>query len=167
MQNRLFSILAIMLVVHVLLSMFFILNPPLLRKTRLSKIYKSYLLPGPFFSEEKIIDNYTLDVRCRTDGEWSTSLNFAKRNFKEYQGKLNLSALYRSRLEQTLYLNLLLMNKNQEPEIMKRKEFTPFLEYLSEHYLPNASDSVRLSVIHRRVIDFDVKKDSIKYLLQR
>lgn len=167
MQNRFFLVLAAILIVHITLSLSFILYPSLLSKTRLSKIYKSYLLPGPFFSDEKITDNYTLEVAWRADGEWSTPQNFTERNFKEYQAKLNLSALYRSRLEQALYLNLLLSKKDQEAEITKRKEFTSFMEYFSEHYLPKEADSIRLTFVHKKVINFVVNKDSIEYLLER
>ena len=167
MQQRLPLVLAIILIVHLAVSLFFIVDPLLLRGTRLSKIYKSYLLPGPFFSDVKIIDNYRLHVSWRVNGQWSVPKDYAMENFKSYQSQLNLSSLYRSRLERTLYLKLLLPHEGQEPELFNRKEFIPFIEYHYEHYLPKTADSIRLTFVHKKVTDFTIKTDSANYLLAR
>ncbi len=167
MQQRVTLVLAIILIVHLVVSLFFIVDPPLLRGTRLSKIYKSYLLPGPFFSDAKIIDNYRLHVSWKVNDQWSAPRDYAMENFRSYQQKINPSSLYRSRLERTLYLKLLLPYENQEPELIKRKEFAPFIEYLDHYFLPIEVDSIRLSFVHKRAVDFTIKSDTAIYMINR
>ena len=167
MQQRVSFVLAIVLIVHLTISLFFIFDPTEFREAKLSKIYKHYILPGPFFSEKRIIDNYNLYVSWKVDEGWSTPIDYAKYNFVDYQSKLNLTSLYRSRLEQTLYLKLLLPEKDQESNIIERKEFAPFMGYISERYLPKNVDSIRLTLVHKRIFNFSSESDSTDYLIAR
>src|SRR5260221_6407005 len=108
MKERFASTLFIALAVHVFLALVFILNPGALIRTRISRIYRIYLLPGPFFDADRIVNSYSLYVSWKSKGQWSIPISPAKESFKRYNRWFNPADIYRSRFERTLYSGLVL-----------------------------------------------------------
>src|SRR5688572_17953623 len=106
-MKRLTTILLFGLLLHILVSFIFILSPSYLERLRVSKAYKTYLLPGPFFSAEKIVDTYSLSVKWRVNNQWVDGGNPVQEEFNGYHRNLNVSVLYLNRLNRAQFQSLL------------------------------------------------------------
>lgn len=166
-MKSVFYLLLGLLILHLLISLVFIVNPPFLKNTRISKIYKTYLLPGPFFKEDRIVNSYTLYVSWKIDKAWTTPINAAFNSFNQYQSRFHPKYLYRNRLERTLYLRLFSEQGLSNHEILQRKEFSDLRKYLSDNYIPPTADSIRMVFVSKRAKDYDVKVDSIYLILSK
>lgn len=160
MKSKLINVLLFGLVAHLIVSVFFILEPPRPGISRLSRVYKTYFLPGPFFTDSRIFDNYSLCLSWKVNGMWSSPINPAKEDFNRYHTSLNPSNLYRSRISQMLYLQLTLPNSSVT-DIKNRKEFPRLKQFLNDHYIPSEADSVRMWIINKKAKNFMVKTDSV------
>lgn len=159
-KTRVSSILFFALVAHISVSVFFILDPPGGAVSRVSRVYKTHLLPGPFFTAPRLIDNYSLCVSWKIKGQWSPMFDPAKEDFNLYHSSLNLSDLYRSRISRTLYLRLALLDSSAT-NINNRREFIPVRQFLEDHYIPKEADSVRMLMMNKQVNNFTVRTDSM------
>jgi len=145
---------------HLGVSFVFILDPPFLNSTGLSKIYKTYLLPGPFFTDTRIVDNYSLSLSWKVNGTWMLPINPARDDFNRYHASLNPTDLYRSRLNRTLYLRLA-HRDSSITYIKSQQEFRQLTQYLYNHYVPIDADSVLMWIANKRAANFRIKKDSL------
>jgi hypothetical protein len=84
MKDRLVSLLFWVLVFHLAVSAIFIFAPPFLKTTRLPEFYKVYLLPGPFFTDSRIVDNYSFSLSWNISGRWSSAISPIKEDFSQY-----------------------------------------------------------------------------------
>jgi hypothetical protein len=159
-KAKFINVLFFVLVVHLIVSLLFIVESPVFGITRFSRVYKTHFLPGPFFTASRIIDNYSLAISWMINGTWSPVINPAKEDFNRYHKTLNPSDLYRSRISRTLYLRLTLPDSSVT-DIENRKEFTPLKEFLYDHYVPMEADSVRIWIINKQVENFRIKADSV------
>lgn len=160
-MKKLTRILFIALALHVLVSLTVILDPPFLSSTKLTSIYKTYLLPGPFFTESRIVDNYILYLSWKINGEWSQSISPAVDNFNRYYTDFNPTSLYQSRLDRAVYLNAVLDKDISKNQIENKKEFRQLQHYLRSRYVPKHADSIRLIIINKRATNFTVNIDSV------
>lgn len=154
------------LALHLIVSAAFVFDLPFLSGTRLSTLYKTYLLPGPFFTDSRIIDNYSLSLSWKINDTWMPPVNPAKENFNRYHASLNVSDLYRSRLTRTLYLALALPDSSVT-DIKSRKEFQPLKQFLYDRYVPGEADSVRMWIINKKAENFIVRADSVYVTISR
>ncbi len=166
MKKRLISILFWALVLHLIVSVAFILDPPFLNSTWISKIYKTYLLPGPFFTDSRIIDNYSLSISWKMNGSWMPPITPAKEDFNRYHTSLNPSDLYRSRIDRTVYSKLTLPDSSIT-DIKNRKEFQQLKQYLFDHHVPREADSVQMWIINKQAENFMLRTDSVCVLFSR
>lgn len=167
MKQRVTSILFLVLVVHIAVSLMFILDPPFLNSTRLSRIYKTYLLPGPFFTDARIVDNYSLFISWKMNGKWIPPINPARDNFNHYHSTLNPTELYRSRMDRTFYLRLSFRDSSKM-DIKNRKEFYQLTQYLYDRYIPTEADSVRILIINKQAKNFNLNTtDSVNVVLTK
>jgi len=166
-MGRVIPILLIALALHLVISFTFILDPPFLNGTKLSRIYKTFLLPGPFFRDDRIIDSYSQYLSWKIDGQWTTSLNPAANNFHQYHSTLNPTHLYRSRLDRFLTSRLFKVPDLSSRETVEKSEFVELKEYLSKHYLPLTADSIRIIIINKQAKGFSIKIDSTHLIIAR
>lgn len=164
MKKELMTVLFWALVLHVSLSIAFIFNLPYFQGTRLSGIYKTRLSPGPFFTDSRIVDNYSYSLSWKIDDAWSSAINPVKEDFNTYHTTLNPADLYRSRLSHSMQLTLPDSSKN---DIKDRKEFLPLKQFLFDHYIPKERDSVRMWIINTRAKNFRKSKDSVIVIFSR
>ena len=163
-KEKLTTVLFFALIIHLVISFFVVLNLPFYKHSRLAIFYKIYLLPGPFFTDSKIVDNRSLYVSWKTNDTWSVPINPAKENFNQYHRTLNPSTLYKSRLCQTIRQ---MLPDSAESKINEEKEFLPVKQFLYDEYIAKEADTVRLSIVNKQVKNFKVRKDSTQLILFR
>lgn len=166
MKERLTSSLFIVLALHLLLSAAFILKPATLKKARISRIYRPYLLPGPFFDSGRIINSYSLSVSWKLKGQWSRPISPAKDNFIKYNERLNPTDIYRSRFERSLYQGLVLKGGQTAAGIARGKEFQRLKRYLSDRFVPREADSIRLLFTRKQALHFKTSLDTLYIIAQ-
>jgi hypothetical protein len=158
MKDRLILVLFWILVLHLIVSAIVIVVPPLWSGTRLPGFYRIYVLPGPFFTDTRIIDNYSFSLSWQINGRWSSQISPAKEYFNRYHSSLNPSDLYRSRLGRELRLTF---PDSTETDIKSKKEFLLLKQFLYDKYIPIEADSVRMWIVNNRAKNFGIRKDSI------
>ena len=161
MKERIVFTLFIVLAIHLILSMVFILNPGSLMKTRISRIYRTYLLPGPFFDADRIVDSYTLYISWKSGGQWSEPVSPAMNNFKRYNERFNPADIYRSRFERSLYQGLVLKPDRSVARITSEAAFQQLKRYLSDRYVPREADSIRLLITGKKAQHFRTTLDTV------
>lgn len=165
MKQRRATIILSLLALHIVIAVTFIFDPSLLPPSRLERFYRVYLLPGPFFTESRIVDSQSLYLSWKVKDKWQPPINPTRENSNLYRARVNPAHLYRSRLEHTLYQIW------QEPHALLEKERVKEIEqlrqYLSETYVPKEADSLRIVVIKSRAQNFGIKKDSIQVIFPR
>lgn len=138
-----------------------VLKSNFLDNSKISSIYRTYILPGPFFPSSRITDNYSLYVAWKENDRWTYPVCAACHNFKEYQSTFNISSLYRSRLEQTLSLNLILSPNQNKVSLTVKQEWSTLKQYLCDKIIPQTADSLRVFVITTKAKDFSLKTDTL------
>ena len=166
MKERFASTLFIALAVHVFLSLVFILNPGALIRTHISRIYRIYLLPGPFFDADRIINSYSLYVSWKSKGQWSIPISPAKESFKRYNRWFNPADIYRSRFERTLYSGLVLKQGQSAAGVSGDEEFQRLKRYLTDRYVPREADSIRLWITKKKSQHFKTSLDTLYIIAQ-
>lgn len=163
MKGWLTNVLFIALIVHVIISFFIILDLPFLRNFRPLTIYRTYLLPGPFFNDSKIIDNHSLCVSWKVNGKWSEVIDPAEEKFNRYHSTLNPTDLYRTRMSRGVQL----ISSDSSEVDSNSKEFATLKQFLSDYYISKEADSVRIWLINKRVKNFGIRKDSVQVTFSR
>lgn len=161
-MKRLILILYWFLLAHVIVSVTFILDPPFLASTEVARIYKTYLLPGPFFAQARIVNNYSLLLSWKANGVWSTPINHAKENFVRYTTTFDPRALSRSRLDRALYLKPILSDSTPTG-----KGFNQLTRYLHDHYVPVEADSIRIVIFNEQAKDWRIRADTVHFFISR
>lgn len=158
MKNRLILVLFWALILHLIVSATFILDPPFLKGSRLSFFYKRHLLPGPFFTSSKIVDNYSFVLSWNVNGTWTPAINPVKEEFSHYHsGSINI---YAGKISQSLYIKLMFPD-SWATDIKYRDAFGHLKQVLDDQYVPMEADSVRLWIIHKKAENFTIRKDSV------
>jgi len=159
-KERLTLVLFWALVLHVLIAVTFIIEPPFLRGNRLAIVYKKYLLPGPFFKDSQIIDNHSLILSWKINGAWGVPINVSNEDFARYHARLNPSDLYRGRLSYMLLLKLAKADSSVS-SFKNKRGFNQLKQFLYDHYVPDEADSVSVRIINNQAENFMVRTDSV------
>jgi hypothetical protein len=167
MKQRLTTIILLLLLLHGLFSLAFIFDPSVLPPSRLATFYKVYLLPGPFFTESRIIESQSLHLSWKMKDQWQPPINPSKENYDNYCSCFNPTNLFRSRLERTFYLRLLREPYASLEKKERAKEIEQLRQYLSDTYVPKEADSVRILILNRRAQNFKVRVDSLQMIFAR
>ena len=167
MKERLPAILLLALAFYIAFSLLIIAGPRSLARTKVSRLYRTYLLPGPFFSQDRIVDNYSLYVSWKSQGQWSPPVCPASDNFRSYHTRFYPSDNYRNRFERSLYQGLLLKPGQTAAGIKAAPEFQLLVMYLSDRYRPGSADSIRLVFTRKRTGDSRIKLDTLYTLKQK
>ena len=126
----------------------------------MARVYKHYLLPGPFFSENRITESNYLLLSWKSDNGWSEPVNPALANYEKYFSDINPRLLYRSRFERTLYQQWVAARKNSDEAGLIKLEDN-LKRYYKTSYVPG-SDSVRIVILNKRTGHFKVTTDTLK-----
>lgn len=85
-RKRIATAIALLLVVHVLLCLYFTVTPRsyILHRSALGALYHRVFLIGPFFTEQRIASSTHLHIRYKVkDGTWSEMVNYTNRVHRE------------------------------------------------------------------------------------
>ncbi len=167
MKSRLISILFLALVLYMIIALIFILGPESLIKTRVFGIYTTYLVPGPFFTADRIGDSYSLHLSWKLDDKWSRPICPAKDNFNRYNERFNPRDNYQNRFERPVYQGLFLRPNQSAAGIKSAKEFQQLTRYLSARYVPQGADSIRLAITRKRAQHFKTSLDTLYIIVQK
>jgi len=156
-MKQLVGILFLVFVIHVLISLFFIVSPSLMKDNRFSRIYKTYILPGPFFRDDKITTSYNYYLSWKKAEQWSEPVNPSKEYFDKYYENYNPSNLYLSRyirsIDQLFFFDGLSRGQT--------KQFFAIGPIVFDQYIPDDADSVRLIATKEYVVGFTIKVDTL------
>ena len=120
-------------------------------------------MPGPFFSEARIVNSDIFSVSWKINEQWSVPIDPGWEYFKRYLENHNTTDLYESRLARTLYERLQ-MHALAEDEILKGKPFLALRKYLDDYYVPNGADSIKISRIRQKAKDFVISMDTLNVI---
>lgn len=160
MKEKLVAVLVWGLVLHLVVSATFILDPPFLKGSRLSFFYKRHLLPGPFFTPSKIVDNYSFALSWNLNGIWTPAFNPVKEEFNRYHSSLKPTNIYGRKISQSLCIKVMFPD-SWATDIKDREEFVHLKQFLYDQYVPMEADSVRLWIINKKAENFMIRKDSV------
>ena len=167
MKSKLISTLFVALVVYMIVALIFILGPGFLIKTRVFGIYTTYLVPGPFFTADRIGDSYSLYVAWKVKDKWSRPICPAKDNFNRYNERFNPRDNYQNRFERPIYQALFVKPNQSAAGIKSDKQFQQLTQYLSDRYVRSGADSIRLSITRKRAQHFKTSLDTLYIIVQK
>jgi len=167
MKQKLTSLLFLGLAIHLFISAVFIIRPRLLAGSRLSEIYNVYLLPGPFFREDRIIDSYRMALSWKVKDQWSVPVSPAKDYFIRYNKHFNPTDNYQSRFERSLYQGLFFKRNLSREEMKKDTDFQMLTRYLAERYVPADADSFRIVLSTKKARNFSSNLDTLTIMYNK
>ena len=150
---------ALLLVFYVLFSLFLILMPSF-KAGYVTTVFRKYLLPGPFFPEDRITQTYSLLVSYRHKGTWSEKYQPALQNYHAFLNTGNVTNMYRARLDRYFYYQYV-SAKYKNPDSVANEQLQTLTKYFVDLYVPKEADSVKFSFTVKEVSDFKIKTDTL------
>jgi len=151
-------ILFIIFCFHVAVCLTFIFFNSFLRSTKISRFYKVYIMPGPFFSEATIVQSNHLQVSWKEKNKWTAPANDALEQFNLYQATGNPVYLNKSRLERALVGAIIKKQVNKNDTIRLSTQ-SGLMQYGADRVIPVKSDSASIAIL----IGTPGKKDSVLF----
>lgn len=158
-MNKLVKIAGLLIICHLTVSLTFIFYPSFLNSTVFAKVYNHYLLPGPFFSENRISESNYLNLSWKIDNRWTAPINPSLNNFENYFSTSNPKLLYRSRFERALYQQWVISTSKTEDGNLAY--LNNLKRYYRDTYVPANSDSVKIIIIRKRTNGFMIERDTL------
>lgn len=131
--------------------------PTFLASSYISKVYKRYLLPGPFFSEDRISITQASLISWKVKDQWSTPVDATLNTYKDFFSTGNPTKIYQTRLERTLSYHW----QQESDENKKQERLKTLKEYYKNKYVPKEADSIQLIVVKKESKDFVVQMDTL------
>ncbi len=152
------------LAVYLLVSLYLLFVPRSVFVTRkITQYYNWFLLPGPYFRDDRIRVVPHLTIAYKTTGSnWSVSRNVEQENFFAYHQGTDYGSLKRSRYERYLAKSLNQAAKDLQ-SVQQKRSFKELHQYLKYYYLPGDVDSVRITY---QLESFDDKVESMDTVFQ-
>ncbi|MBX2916307.1 MAG: hypothetical protein KF856_13635 [Cyclobacteriaceae bacterium] len=150
--------MALLFIFHISFSLFLIVVPDF-RNGWLTTVYRKYLLPGPFFSQDRIEQSYALLISCKVDGAWLPTSQPALDNYKRLLESGNPKAMLTSRLDQYFYYQYII-TRNAKPVNPINAELETLAQYYSQ-YFPGKTDSVKFIFMRKETTNLIVKVDTL------
>ena len=157
MTKKLLIVLFIGFVLHLLVSLLFIVLPTFLPESRFSRIYKTYLLPGPFFRDDRVTTTYNFTLSWKQDGHWSEPVNHSKRYFTKYYESFDPADLYASRFIRS-FDQILFFEELTEGQT---KKFAALEPIILKQNIPQGADSILMIITRKNVEKFSVQVDTV------
>ena len=105
MKRRRFNqLMAALILSHLAISFVFIVNPEFLSSHTTARLYKWYLIPGPFYYDEVIVHNDHVLVSWKMNDRWSDPINPTSKNFTDFLSGGNPNLMYHTRLESSFLI---------------------------------------------------------------
>jgi hypothetical protein len=136
----------------------FVIFDEFLKSTKISRFYKVYLMPGPFFREASIATSHHMLVVWKENETWTTPTNHALQIFNQYQSTFNPVYLNESRLERALFEETVRKSRRKHRPLTLSAN-TGLVRYVEEKIIPVKSDSVSIIIIQ----ETSSKKDSVLF----
>jgi hypothetical protein len=158
------QIMGVLLLIHILIAIRYIVVPTSGQTNIISKVYKRYLLPGPFFTPDRITKSYFLTVSWKKNETWSAPINPALNAYNEYLMTGNVFKMYRSRLDRAYYQDYIFSidSTKRSGDSVKLKKL---IRYNREMYIPVDADSARLTFIRKISSAFATRVDTLECLM--
>ena len=154
----------VLLALHVATSLLFIVFPSWPAATFVSKAYKRYLLPGPFFTEARITHSYLLWVSWKEKEGWAMPVNPPLQNYARYFSNGDPASLYRSIMERDMYKKALLPDTTTVgPAAQDRPVYLK--QYLRERYVPAHADSIKMVLTKQYTAHFQTAVDTLQTIV--
>lgn len=161
MKRRRFNqLIAALILGHVVISLVFIANPDFLSTQTVARVYKWYLIPGPFFYEEVLVHNDHVLVSWKMNDRWSDPINPSLKNFTNFLSGGNPNLMYQTRLESSFLIGYL-ASVDSETESRREKKLELLKRYYADHYIPPGADSTRLVFVTKVTRSFTSQMDTI------
>lgn len=148
-RQRLLNVLWILLLLHVVVAVVSILVPSWIKPAKFSKIYNFYVVPGPFFSDGRIVNNDHVWVTWKSKHAWIDPVNLIRSNYDRYYTSFNPHYIYKARLEQTLLLRLNYY-AGMDNERKHKRELKTMFNYIRSNYSPADTDSIRIWILRKQ-----------------
>lgn len=148
-MKRLVLVGVILLGTHLFIDLYLSIGSP--KPTTFSRLYKRYLLPGPFFSERHIQISPHLFLAYKHGGRWTTLTDYGINNFSAFlespwrYGKLKESDYLR-------HITRLMYNKIGDRSFEDYKDDREFKElnsYVQGELLGDRADSIQLVYVFK------------------
>ena len=153
---KLRKLLFIGFVLHLALAIWLIVLPTFLPETRLTRIYKTYLLPGPFFKDDRITTSYNLIKSWKDNGQWSEPLSHSMKYFNEYYESYDPRDLYMNRYVR-FFDQVFIYEKLSKDEPKQPLEFKNTIM----QNVPYEVDSIHVIVTKKCVEQFSIRIDTV------
>jgi hypothetical protein len=150
-------IVAVALFFHVMVSFVFIAVPTFLASSLISKVYKRYLLPGPFFSEDRISITQASLISWKVNNQWSTPVAATLNTYRDFFSTGNSTGIYQARLERTLVSQY----QYELDENRKGERMNILKKYYKNCYVPKEADSIQLMILQKESKNFHVHMDTL------
>lgn len=161
MKRRIFNqLIAALILGHLAISFVFVANPDFLSTQVVAKLYKWYLIPGPFFYDKVIVHNDHVLVSWKMNDQWSAPINPASKNFTHFLSTGNPYLMYRTRLESSFLIGYM-ASLESEADSKSKKRLDLLKRYYVDHYVPREVDSTRLTLIRKVTGNFTSQIDTI------
>jgi hypothetical protein len=131
--------------------------PTFLASSLISKVYKRYLLPGPFFSEDRISITQASLISWKVKNQWSTPVDATLNTYRDFFSTGNPTKIYQTRLERTLSYHW----QHESDENMRQERLKTLKEYYKIKYASKQADSIQLIVIKKERKDFGIRIDTL------
>jgi len=161
-MKKILGVVVILLAIHVFTSIIFIIFPSIPTNTIITKGYKRYLLPGPFFTESRITDSYTLLLSWNIDSKWSPPINPVLDNYTNAFSKLDLSLLVRSSLERDMYEKAILKMDTSSVDALEIGEVQYLRSYVTKKDIPKDVDSIKFLFVRSTTANFETLVDTLQ-----
>jgi len=143
---------------HIAFSLFLIFNPAF-NSGSLSTLYRKYLLPGPFFTKDRIEQSYALHLFCKVDNTWLPVSQPALENYYRLMASGNPKAMLQSRMDRHFYYQYIIA-RYAKPEVEINAEFEQLLKYYNK-YFTEGTDSVKLIFLKKETTNLNIQVDTL------
>ncbi|MEZ4944336.1 MAG: hypothetical protein R2804_02300 [Cyclobacteriaceae bacterium] len=161
-MKKILAVVVMLLAAHVVVSIIFIFFPSFPANAVITKGYKRYLLPGPFFTESRIKDSYTLLLSWKVDSKWSPPINPVLDNYARSFSRLSPSLLFRSSLERDMYEKAILKMDTSSIESSELWEVQYLRSYMTRKYIPTNVDSIKFLFVRSTTDNFEISVDTVQ-----
>lgn len=151
-------IAALLFIFHIAFSLFLIFCPAF-HAGILTSAYRKYLLPGPFFTKDRIEQSYALHLSCKVENAWQPVSQPALQNYHKLMASGNPEAMLQARLDRHFYYEYVI-KRYKNPDVQINEEFEQLMNYY-RRYFPAGTDSVKFIFLREETTDFKVKVDTL------
>jgi len=142
---------------NLLISLMFIITPSFLKGTTFSKRYNTYILPGPFFKDDRITTTYSYTLSYKSGRKWTAPVDESKEYLNKYYEDFNPSDLYISRYTKAKVEQIFWDGFSNG----KVEQFHQLSSPIFKQIVPAKADSIRITSLKENVSRLSIQVDTI------